>query len=36
MKGIERNKEWRENNREKYNEWQREYRLKKKNKQTIF
>lgn len=28
--------EWRENNREKFNEWQREYRLKKKNKQNIF
>ena len=28
--------EWRENNRDKFNEWQREYRLKKKNKQNIF
>ena len=27
--------EWK-NNRDKFNEWQREYRLKKKNKQNIF
>ena len=33
---CEKSKDWRENNREKYNEWQREYRLKKKNKQNIF
>ena len=31
-KNKERTKVWRENNRDKYNEWQREYRLKKKNK----
>ena len=35
-KSKERTKVWRENNREKYNEWSREYRLKKKNKQNIF
>ena len=35
-KNKERKKELRKNNREKYNEWQREYRLKKKNKQNIF
>lgn len=33
---CEKSKDWRENNREKYNERKREYRLKKKNKQNIF
>ena len=33
---CKKSKEWIKNNREKYNERKREYRLKKKNKQTIF